>query len=271
MIEKFHYIKEDFSGNHEKLLVSALKRDYPDATFSAWKPGSSSLRIIYDHGGLFLGPTTLSLKPLDNYLDKPFLIFDNSFESTYPNYNLAAYSPEKNSPIFLEFMEKGIVNTLKEKGFSDENKIGLNEKIFETEEIRILSKFELGFDKKIFEAYTPNFFIDTNFNIEKVNDAILHYMVVDENTKSNKAFSVCESFGKMKYDQKEKHFLLVVWNCINPDLESRLGTLLQYHCTSGNKFFDFLNLPGVGKEELEGIIAEYAGRKFDGLISCEKI
>lgn len=270
MIEKFHFIKEDYSGSHEKFLLSSYKRDYPNFSSSAWKPGSSSLRIIYDHGGIFFGPTALSLKPLDKYLDKPFLVFDNSFESVYPNYNLIAYSPEKNTPIFLEFMEKGVVPTLKEKGFSDANKIGLNENNFELDEIRILSKYSLGFDKKIYEAYQPEYFLDTNFNLNTFENIHLHYVVIDENTKSNKVFSVSESFGKMKYEDGSKHFLLLVWNCINPDLESRIGTLLQYHCTNENKFFSFLNLPG-DKDEVEGIASEYIGRKFNKLISCERI
>lgn len=269
MINKIHYIKEDYSGNSEKFCLSSLKRDYPDFEFFAWKPGSSPLRILYDHGGIFFGPNIISLKKLPDF-NKPFFVFDNSFESTVPNYNLISGSPEKESPILLEFMENGTLNTLLKKGFDNTNKVGLNEKNYYLPEIDILNfKEYLGFDKKIFEYYPGSFALDTNFNLNKFSDIHLHYLVIDEDTTSNKVFSVSESFGKMKYEDGSQHFLLLVVTAPRHDLVSRIGTLLQYHCTSGRKFFDII-LP-IGIDNPEGIVAEYMARKFNNVLSCEKL
>ena len=93
MIKRLHYIKEHYSGNAEKACLLSFKTNYPDFELIAWQPGSSPLKILYDDGGLFIGPGILSLERIpDSFLQKPFLVFDNSFETTNINFNIVIIS-----------------------------------------------------------------------------------------------------------------------------------------------------------------------------------
>lgn len=264
MIKKLHYIKQDYPSNAENFCLKTLKLLYPDFEFMAWRPGSSPIKILYDHGGLFIGPYIYATEALsETYFKKPFLVFNNVFETVQVNPFLLCYSDAPESPIFKEFMEKGMETCLKEKGFQNDFKVGLAEKEQDLDGINIYPKSLLSFDRKSREINT-SYFMDMNFNLEKVNGIHLHYIVVDEESDSNKIFAILESYTKMEA-KDENHYLLFINKGGNDDLVSRMTTMLIYHCNGWNKRWGIINTLD------EDVIPEYIGKKFDGLLSCEKI
>ena len=270
MIKKLHYIKEDYSGNIEKYCLASYKSLYPDFEFLAWKPGSSPLRILYDHGGLFIGPGLYAVNRIpDSYFEKDFLVFDNTFDSRSVNINNCCYSNEINSPLFLQFMQKGVGEVLKEKIGEVSFKPYLNESDIENEELNIFNKDLFGLiDKgnKTYKEISP-YLVD--MNTRKINgEWNLHYLVVDEETEANKVFSLCESFHNMKYEDGSKHFLLLVCNDFKRDLCSRMGEFLTYHIVGDGKGWNTIFV--LKKKEIEGVVAEYIS-KFDRILSCEKL
>ena len=267
MIKKLHYIKEDYSGNAERLCLESFKKIYPDFEICAWKPGSSPIRILYDNGGLCVGPYILAKKKVPEELfEKPFLSFDNKFETTCISLNLCC-SPDKENPMFLEFMERGIVPVLKELGFNNEYKVGLAENDLDLGKIKILNRKEYGFDRGYYELYDSSF-LDMNINFNKVNGVHLHYLVINDKINPNILFSIVESYSKMDY-KGDKHFLLLVNNSNLNDLISRINVFLLYSCVTEDKMWGIIN---TGKtKNPEDVITEYIGRKFDNLLSCERI
>lgn len=268
MIKILHYIKEDYSGSAERFCVSTYKEQYPDFEFMAWKPGSSPLRILYDNGGLFIGPHIYSKKRLPgSFFEKSFLVFDNTFETDTVNIDLCCYSDSKENPLFLEFMQNGIMPTLKKKGFENDFKVGLNKRKQSFDDIDVLSSDIIGFEKKSYEIYQDTYLMDMNFDLSKISDVNLHYLIINENSDPNKIFSVVESYGKIDYKDESKHFMIIV-STGNLDLTERMCTLLQYHCAYENKKWDAI----FGeKKKINEIITEYIGRKFNNVVSCEKL
>lgn len=262
MTKILHYIKDEFLGDAEKFCLQSYKKIYPDFKLMAWKPGSSPLKILYDNGGLFVGPHVYSVKRLpDSYFEKGFLVFDNAFESQTVNLNLCCYADAPKSPIFLEFMEKGITTTLKEKGFQNEFKVGLNKRKQSLDGIDILPGSEFsGFERKSYEI-SDSFFFDMNFNLDKVNGFNLHYLIIDGKSSPNNVYSALENLINMK--SSSKHFILLACTG-NFDLVSRMCVFLQYHCTSENRRWDVM----FGNDAM---VTEYIGRRFDRLNSCERI
>lgn len=275
MIKKLHYIKEDYSGNIEKYCLNSYKALYPDFEFVAWKPNSSPLRILYDHGGLFIGPNFLALNKIpDNFLQKPFLSFDNSFETVIPNLTSVCFSDEPKAPIFLEFMEKGVLSTLREKGFSGGFKSTLAESDYSLDEINILNRNQFGgFDKALKFPPKPDCFVtDMNTGPEIKGEWNLHYLIINKDTESNKVFSLCENFSKMKYEDESKHFILLVCNDLERDLCVRMAELLNYHLVTENKKYNMIVVGnGADEKKVSDIITEYVGRKFEKILSCERL
>ena len=247
--------------------MRTLKEHYPDYEFMAWRPGSSPLRILYDHGGLFVGPYIYSTGSLpEAYFEKPFFVFNNVFETTQINPNLICYSDAPESPVFKDIMEKGVENCLKERGFQNDFKVGLAEKEQNLDGLNIYPKSLLSFDRKSREI-NVSYFVDMNFNLEKVNGIHLHYMIVDENSDSNKMFSIIESYAKLELDNEKNagHYLLFVNKGGNDDLVTKMTTMLIYYCVNWNKRWGIINTLD------EDVIPEYIGKKFDGLLSCERV
>ena len=267
MTKILHYIKEDHSGDAERFCLDTYKRDYPDFKFMAWKPGSSPLRILYDNGGLFVGPYVYSRKRIpDSFFEKDFLVFDNSFESQLVNLNLCCYAEAPKSPVFLEFMEKGVMPTLKEKGFKNDFKVGLNKEKQSLDEIDILPSPEFsGLERKSYDIY-DSYLFDMNFNLNKADGFNLHYLTIDEDSSPNKVFSTLENYVNLKVEGKTKHFLLLVCKG-NYDLTNRMCVYLQYHCILENKRWDII----FGDGDTDKLITEYVGRRFNNLVSCEKL
>lgn len=264
MIKKLHYIKQDYPSNAENFCLKTLKLLYPDFEFMAWRPSSSPIKILYDHGGFFVGPYIYAVNPLpESYFGKSFFVFNNVFETTQINPNLICYSDTQEAPILREFMEKGVEACLKERGFQNDFKVGLAEKEQNLDGLNIYPKSLLSFDRKSREIST-SYFMDMNFNLEKVNGIHLHYMIVDENSDSNKVFAVIENYTKLEV-KNENHYLLFINKGGNDDLVSRMTTMLIYHCNGWNKRWGIINTLD------EDVIPEYIGRKFDNLLSCEKI
>ena len=275
MIKKLHYIKEDYSGNIEKYCLSSYKALYPDFKLMAWKPGSSPLRILYDHGGLFIGPNFLALNRIpDSFLQKPFLAFDNSFESTLPTLNSVCFSDKPEAPIFLEFMEKGVLSILKEKGFSGGFKSVLAEGDYLLDEIDILNRNQFGgFDKALkFPPSKDAFVSDMNTLSPVKGEWNVHYLVINKDTESNKVFSLCENFSKMKYEDKSKHFILLVCNDLERDLCTRMAELLNYHLVTENKKYNMIFVGNEADEnKVNDLITEYISRRFEKVLSCERL
>lgn len=265
MIKKLHYIKNDYSGEIEKFCLETHKKLYPDFEFLAWKPGSSPLRILYDHGGLFIGPNFFSVSRIpDSYFEKPFIVFDNTFDTLNVDPNICCYSDAEESPLFLEFMEKGIYIPLGDKINSQPFRPCLNETDFLLDRLNIYNKNQFGmFDRtarKIFDG--DGYICSTNTNISKALDFNLHYKVVDKDTDSNELFIICENFCKLK---EGKHFLLLLFKMDGSrDLINRMSDYLNYSVISDDKDWDII----IGDEN---ILPEYIGKKFDGLKSCERV
>lgn len=266
MINKLHYIKEDYSGDLEKYCLSTLKRDYPDFEFNAWKPGSSPLRILYDCGGLYVGPGIFSLRRIpETYFQKSFFVFDNVFDSRGVGLNICYSDVEKN-PLLLKTMEKGM-SYVNDKV---EWKPYLNESDFESEDFSIYGKNRFGaFDRlsRFVNKGKDIYLVDSNMRVnEKLEGWNLHYMIVDEKTDSNRLYTIFERFSKLEYKDGSKHFLLIMFKLDgNEDLMNRMSEFLNYHLTDKEKKrWDLI----IGEENL---LPEYIGRRFDRLLSCEKI
>ena len=275
MIKKIHLIKEDYPGDIEQYCLETFKRDYPDFEFVFWKPGSSPLRILYDNGGLFIGPGLISMSRLpDSFFDKSFLVFDNVFESTLPNINLCCYSDKEQSPIFMEFMEKGIFPALKEKkGLSDKFELEApRDKLFSDINIFYWDKI-IGFDKLSKEVTfnKPFYLLDTNTQKEE-GDWHVHYLVVDENTNPSTVYTLCENYSEMEYDDGTNHFMLIVCNDIKHDLANRLSTFLHYKTTvKANKSYNIIAFDNLEETKLYKFIVEYISRRFNKVLSCENL
>lgn len=267
MDKLLHYIKEDYTGAIEKLCFESFKKTYPDYKIMAWKPGSSPIRILYDKGGLFIGPNILVKKALpEKYFEKPFLMFDNRFETTSINLSLC-YS-EKGNPLFLRFMEDKFIDVLYEQGFDNRNKLGLADKEMDLKNIRVLDRFTLGFDKAYYELY-DSCFLDTNVNFEEISDVYLHYLIADKKTSSKELFFSVDGFLKSKYPSEEKHFILLINNGADSDLISKIGTLLVYSKGNENRQSEIINLGGCSN--ISEMVFEYIGRKFNRLKCCERV
>lgn len=268
MIKKLHYIKSDYSGNTEKFCLNTHKKFYPDFEFLAWKPGSSTLKILYDHGGLFIGPGFFSLNRIpDSCLEKPFLVFDNVFDSKKLSQNICCYSDVEKSPVFLNFMDKGIRIPFEEKTDSEPFKPCLNESDLLLDNLNIYNKNQFGcFDRFARKMYMGDAYIcSTNTFTNPVSDYNLHYKIVNKSTDSNELFAICESFSKFKCDNENKQFLLLLLEIDgNRDLLNRMSDFLNYSVVDENKRWDIV----IGNED---ILTEYIGTHFDKLKSCEKI
>ena len=280
MIKKLHYIKEDYSGDIEKHCLETYKRDYPDFEFMAWKPGSSPLRILYDHGGLFIGQNMLSLKRIpDFYFDKSFLVFDNALDSGLPNLNLCCYANAPNEQIFLDFMLKGVEPVLYEYGFKDYNLFGAKSSLKGYDlflpDINLFNRINFsGFEKLSHEIYRGDdiYLMDMNIHYSTVYDKMhIHYIVVNKDTSSNKVHALCESFYNMKYEDGSRHYLLLVCNDLKRDLCSRLGEFITYKNIDDNKIGNVIVLDGVDESEVGKILTEYISRKFWRTESCERL
>ena len=270
MTKILHYIREDYPGSADSFCLSTYKKFYPDFEFMAWRPGSSPLRILYDHGGLFIGHYVMAMQRLpDSFFEKSFIPFDCEYESVFPNVENCCYAKEPNEKIFLDFMERGMPLVLYEQGFQNDYKVGLSYKTQNLPDIDVVEgKSFGGFERKTGKIY-GQYFLKMNFNMEKVNGVNLHYMIVDKDKDPNKVFSIIEYYGKLKYRDGSKHFFLMVSDGSRNDIVEKMNTLFLYHCTTPNKLWDVLLLDGC--KDVEAIISEYIGRKFENLLSCEKL
>ena len=276
MIKKLHYIKEDFSGNIEKYCVDKLRELYPDFEFSAWKPGSSPLRILYDHGGLFIGPNIIALKRIpDSYFEKAFISFNNSLNTDYPNINFCCYSNKEKDPLFLRFMENGIGNTLAEEGYYGSFEAKTNLKGFEVnlKNINLLNRVNFGgFDRLSNDVFIDDDIYLMDMNVTRHDDFNLHYVVINPDTDSNKVHALCENFFNYKYDKDNNHFMLFVCNDFGRDLTTRIGELINYKNIYPNKKAGILVVGnGLDGEKLNMILIEYVGKWFNNLKSCERL
>lgn len=273
--KKIHLIKEDYSSDIEKYCLKTFERDYPDFRFNFWKPGSSPLRILYDNGGLFIGPGIISVSRIpDSCFKKSFVVYDNVFESTIPNINLCCYADKIKDPFYLRAMEIGHIPALKERGLSEIFKVdSVLDK--ELKDINTLywDKF-VGFDKLAKEVTTdkPFYLLDTNTRQEE-GDWHLHYMFIDKDTNSNTAYSICENFSNMKYEDGTNHFMLLVCNDTEHDLTNKLSIFLRHKIAGAtNKKFNVITFGNnVEESELYKLTIEYISRRFNKVLSCEKL
>lgn len=268
MIKKLHYIKEDNPSDIEKITLSSFKSHYPDFEYSAWKPGSSPLRILYDEGGLFIGPNLLSLSRIpDQFFEKDFFAFSPVFDSKEVNQNIC-YANQVNSPLFFSLMENGF-STLDEEINSAPFKPFFPEENLSLPSLNIYNKNQFGFINTPDNTYRSISPFILNMNVkEHLAPTNLHYLVVDKNTSPTSLFSVCESFAKM--ETQEDHFLLLVCNDISSDLASRMGEFLNYHIVYEGKSWDTLFLSELDETQLSKVLVEYISRYFRPL-SCERL
>ena len=270
MVKILHYIKEDYSGNIEKICLGACKSIYPDFEIMAWKPGSSPLRILYDHGGLFIGPHILPVNRIpDELLNRSFLVYDNSFDSKLPNLDICCCADKPENPIFLSFMEEGVLPVLNQKIPPQPFKPYQNEYDIFTEEISILNKNQFGFiDKsnRMYPEFKDVYLVDMNTR-KHPGEWNMHYLIINKNTNPNKVFSICENFAKMEYKDGSRHFLLLVCNDWERDLTSRMGEFLTYHIVGNDKNWDTIMV----RNNIEEVLTEYIGRNFDKILSCERL
>ena len=273
MIKKLHYIKEDHSGSVEQTCLTICKEIYPDYEFMAWKPGSSPWRILYDNGGLFVGQGMIPVKALpEEYLQKPFFVFDNVFDSTNISRRVC-FSNEPKNPIFLEIMNNGL-EYISGK-VSNEPKIKLNEKDFQFDEFNIFNRNQFGYVDSLSKTLPENespYFIDIYPQRKTgLSDYIIHYKLIDKNTNVNKLYSICENFSNLKCENGTKHFLLLVYNLknLNIKLANVISELLTYNCHSENKMWDMIISPN-GSASAD-MATEYIARNFNNTVSCEKV
>ena len=277
MVKKLHYIKEDYSGSIEKYCLKTYKNLYPDFEFMAWKPGSSPLRILYDHGGLFIGPNFFALNRIDDfYFDRSFLVFNNSLNTDKVNINNCCYAASPNEEIFMDFMKKGVDTVLAERGYAGNfrAKMAPNGFTMTLREIDIFDRISFGgFDKLSLEVYTKGVYLmDTNMRFDPALDYHLHYMIVNKDTESNKVHALCESFYNMKCEDSSRHYLLLVCNDLERNLCSIMGELINYKNVNENKVGNIVVVGnGVEEKEVEKLLVEYVGRKFVNLKSCERL
>lgn len=271
MVKKLHYIKEDHSSSIEKICFNACKSLYPDFEFMAWKPGSSPLRILYDHGGLFIGPHMMPVNRIpEELLERSFLVYDNSFDSKLPNINSCCCAGKVNDPIYLSFMENGIQPVLKDKIPPQPFKPYQNEFDIFTDEISILNKSQFGFLDKANRTY-PDYNDDVyvvDMNTRKWSgEWHMHYLVINKDTSSNNVYSICENFIRAEYKDDSKHFLLLICNDWERDLTSRMGEFLTYHIIGNDKAWDTVMVKGnIGE-----VLTEHISRNFEKILSCERV
>ena len=76
----------------------------------------------------------------------------------------------------------------------------------------------------------------------------------------------------MKYEDGSNHFILLVCNDLERDLCVRMAELLNYHLVYDNKKYNMIFVGnGIGEKEISGIVAEYIGRRFEKVLSCERL
>lgn len=269
MIKKLHYIQEYGSSTTEKTCLASLKENYPDFEFLAWQPQSSPLRILYDHGGLFVGQNILSLsRILDSYFYKPFFTFSNTFDSKELSQSIC-YADKVNSPFLLELMEKGIEQALQQQINAQPFKPCFNEHNLILPDVNVYSKNQFGFITKPDNTYpdfnkTKPFFLD--MNIKKHDSSLwhLHYLIINKDSNPTKVFSYCENFVKANLPN---HFLLLVCNDLERDLASRMGEFLTYHLVYGDKGWNTLFVGNnTDSPALYQILIEYISSNFK--VSC---
>ena len=278
MIKKLHYIKEDYSGSLENYCFNRLRELYPDFEFMAWRPGSSPLRILYDHGGLFIGQNILALNRIpDYYFEKSFLVFNNAITTDFPNFRFCCYSDSEKNPLFLEFMEKGVENTLAERGYigSFEVRTDLKGHDIKLPDLNIWNRVQFGgMDKLSLDVYTDKdiYLMDTNINFSPKPDWNVHYVVINKDTSSNKVHALCENFFSHEYKDDSSHYLLFVCNDLERDLTTRIGELINYKSVYEKKKAGIIVVGNGANDKTVGdILTEYIGRSFERLKSCERL
>lgn len=258
MIKKFHYIKEKYSGEIEQTCLSSYKALYPDFEFFAWQPGSSPFKILYDNGGLFVGPGIFAANKLpDIVFEKDFIAFSNVFDSVKINPYIC-YANEEKSSVFLSIMEQK---------FKKEVSGNLsNEKNFYFDDINIYNKDQFGY-LDIFEKTIPNvtpFFIDMNTQGNYLGEWNVQYLIIDKDSDPDKVYWACESFVNLKED---KHFMLVVLTSEGSvELFNNVSKLLNYHAFKEDKKWDAIIAP-INKNE---VLLEYLSRRFNKILSIKK-
>lgn len=268
MIKKLHYIKENNSSDIEKITLASLKSHYPDFEYSAWMPGSSPLRILYDNGGLFIGPNILSVSRIpDSFFEKDFFAFSPLFDDKQVNTNIC-YANKEKSPLFLSLMENGL-SSLNEEITSSPFKPFFSEEDLSLPSLNIYNKNQFGFINTPDNTYRNISPFLLNINVKShLAPTNLHYLVIDKKSDPTKVFSLCENFAKL--ESKEDHFLLLVCNDISSDLTSKMGEFLNYHIVYEGKSWDTLFLNGLDESSLSKVLVEYISRNFRPL-SCERL
>lgn len=231
-------------------------------------PGSSPLRILYDNGGLFIGPNILSVSRIpDSFFEKDFFAFSPLFDDKQVNTNIC-YANEEKSPLFLSLIENGF-SSLNEEISSSPFKPFFSEEDLSLPSLNIYNKNQFGFINTPDNTYRNISPFLLNMNVKShLAPTNLHYLVIDKKSDPTRVFSLCENFTKL--ESKEDHFLLLVCNDISSDLTSKMGEFLNYHIVYEGKSWDTLFLNDLDEPSLSKVLVEYISRNFRPL-SCERL
>ena len=276
MIKKLHYIKEDYSGDIEKYCVGKLRELYPDFEFMAWRPGSSPLRILYDNGGLFIGQNIIALRRIpDSYFEKSFVSFNNSITTDYPNFNFCCYADKEKDPFYLRCMEIGTTAALAEEGYngSFNARTNLNGCDIELKDINLVNRVKFGgIDNLSKDVFINDDVYLMSMNFDYINNTILHYVIINPDSESNKVHAICDNYFNFKQEKDSRHYLLFVCNDLTRDLTSRIGELLSYKNVNENKKGGIIVVGNnLDNKALNKLLLEYIGRWTADLKSCERL